>query len=471
VLGLIGHTGTVGDHARPALALPETLNAVVALRELQTQRQQLALVVSEHGGIEGIIAVEDLIEELVGEIYDEHDRDILAVEHQPDGSVLLPGTFPLHDLEDLGIDIPDHPDVTTDGGLIVDQLGRLPKPGDQADIHGLHLEILTVRHRAPERIRLQQDSSEGGTDRSGTVDGSLEATTELTAVRPMCPAHRPGPQACLNPRQLGGVARMVMATSVGPHDDAMVPITIVVPVDGSALSGKSVPLAHQLAVRFHADVRTVTVRGDGDEVAADLVLDGDPAGALLDHLTDGDRTLVCMSSHGHGGIRRRLIGSVAEQLIRGAPTPVIVTGPQLDPAEVGVPRTLLAGIADSPRRSKLLQLLAAWAPLLGARVELAHVRSPSAAELYVTRTTGQLAPDRPDLDQLARQLRAEGVPATSHALPGSDPVAGLLSLADRVASPALLAVDSHHTGERVHHDVAYQLIRGSRWPVLATLGT
>jgi putative hemolysin len=171
VLGLIGHTGTVGDHARPALALPETLNAVVALRELQTHRQQLALVVSEHGGIEGIIAVEDLIEELVGEIYDEHDRDILAVEHQPDGSVLLPGTFPLHDLEDLGIDLPDHPEVTTIGGLIVDQLGRLPQPGDQVDIHGLDLEVLTVRHRAPERVRLQQQaSSDSETGVSATGD-------------------------------------------------------------------------------------------------------------------------------------------------------------------------------------------------------------------------------------------------------------------------------------------------------------
>jgi putative hemolysin len=122
--------------------------------------------VSEHGGIEGIIAVEDLIEELVGEIYDEHDRDILAVEHQPDGSLLLPGTFPIHDLEDLGIDIPDHPEVTTIGGLIVDRLGRLPKPGDQVDLHGLHLEVLTVRHRAPERVRVQQQAS-SDTDTSG----------------------------------------------------------------------------------------------------------------------------------------------------------------------------------------------------------------------------------------------------------------------------------------------------------------
>jgi nucleotide-binding universal stress UspA family protein len=262
-----------------------------------------------------------------------------------------------------------------------------------------------------------------------------------------------------------------MSTSVGPCDEASVPLTILVPVDGSALSERSLPLARQLAARFGAGVCTVTVGGDGHQVAADLVLDGDPAVALLDHLAELDRAMVCMSSHGHGGIRRRLVGSVAEQLIRRATTPVIVTGPQVGRAEVGVPRTLLAGLADSPRRSKLLQLLAAWAPLLDASVELAHVRSPSAAELYVTRTTGRLAPDRPDLDQLARQLRADGVSATPHVLPGSDPVAGLLSLADRVPRPVLVAVDSHHAGERVHHDVAYQLIRGSRWPVLATLGT
>jgi putative hemolysin len=95
VLGLLSRSGTVGDHARDALALPESLNAVVALRELQSARQQLALVVSEHGGVEGIVTVEDLVEELVGEIYDEHDRDVMAVVHESDGSLLVPGGFPL----------------------------------------------------------------------------------------------------------------------------------------------------------------------------------------------------------------------------------------------------------------------------------------------------------------------------------------------------------------------------------------
>jgi putative hemolysin len=159
VLGLVGRTGTVADHARPALALPESLNAVVALRELQTQRQQLALVVSEHGGVEGIISVEDLIEELVGEIYDEHDRDILSVEHGSDGTLVVPGAFPIHDLEDLGIEITST-EVTTIGGLIVEHLGRIPQTGDRVIIRGTDLEVVGVRRRTAERVRIRRVEEE-----------------------------------------------------------------------------------------------------------------------------------------------------------------------------------------------------------------------------------------------------------------------------------------------------------------------
>ncbi|MFP4233486.1 MAG: hemolysin family protein [Nitriliruptoraceae bacterium] len=171
VLGLLGRAGSVADHARPALALPETLNAVVALRELQTNRQQLALVVSEHGGVEGIITVEDLVEELVGEIYDEHDRDVRAVEHADDGSLVLPGTFPLHDLVDLDLIIPEQTEVTTIGGLVVDQLGRIPDAGDQVAAFGLCLEVLAVHNRAPERVRIQpvDDHGAGPAAAAGTV--------------------------------------------------------------------------------------------------------------------------------------------------------------------------------------------------------------------------------------------------------------------------------------------------------------
>jgi putative hemolysin len=173
VVGLIGRTGTVGDHARPALSLPESLNAVVALRELQTQHQQLALVVSEHGGVEGIITVEDLLEELVGEIYDEHDQDILSVEHAPDGSMIVPGAFPLHDLGDIGIDEVTSEDVTTVGGLVVEHLGRIPAVGDRVDVDGIDLEVLGVRHRTPERVRIRPpaDRSDGADAAPGGTDG------------------------------------------------------------------------------------------------------------------------------------------------------------------------------------------------------------------------------------------------------------------------------------------------------------
>ncbi|MFO7778167.1 MAG: hemolysin family protein [Nitriliruptoraceae bacterium] len=153
VLGLIGRTGTVDEHARPALALPESLDAVVALRELQTHHQQLALVVSEHGGVEGIVTVEDLVEELVGEIYDEHDRDILGVQHDADGSMVVPGAFPLHDLDDLGMEASSS-QVTTVGGLVIEHLGRIPQRGDRVTVDGTDLEVLEVRRRAPERVRI-----------------------------------------------------------------------------------------------------------------------------------------------------------------------------------------------------------------------------------------------------------------------------------------------------------------------------
>ena len=153
LLGLIGRRGDVGDHAQPALVLPESLNAVVALRELQDQRRQLALVVSEHGGVEGIITVEDLVEELVGEIYDEHDRDVQAVAHEPDGSMVVPGSFPVHDLVDLGLDTVSI-EATTVGGLLTEALGRLPEAGDTVEIDGNVFEVLETRRHTATRVRI-----------------------------------------------------------------------------------------------------------------------------------------------------------------------------------------------------------------------------------------------------------------------------------------------------------------------------
>ena len=121
--------------------------------------QTLAIVINEYGGTEGIVTVEDLLEELVGEIYDEFDRDSRSIQRQADGSVLLPGSFPIHDLPDLGITLPEGP-YTTVAGLALDRLGHLPQEGETVWVDGWQLEVLAVEHRAITRLRLTPSSQD-----------------------------------------------------------------------------------------------------------------------------------------------------------------------------------------------------------------------------------------------------------------------------------------------------------------------
>lgn len=123
---------------------------------MQESRQQLAIVIDEHGGGAGIVTVEDLLEELVGEIYDETDRDVAGVEHEPDGSLVLAGSFPVHDLADLDVELPEGGYATV-AGLVLAALGRIPdKPGDTVAIDGWTATVLAVDHHAITRVRLRR---------------------------------------------------------------------------------------------------------------------------------------------------------------------------------------------------------------------------------------------------------------------------------------------------------------------------
>ncbi len=145
---------TVSAHTRAALFLPESVQVLDALRRMQADRQQLCLVVNEHGGTEGLVSVEDLVEELVGEIYDESDRDILTVRRLPGGSFVLPGRFPVHDLEDIGVDIPEG-EYTTVAGAVLDELGHIPtESGEQVDLGDWTAQVLTVEGHAITAVRL-----------------------------------------------------------------------------------------------------------------------------------------------------------------------------------------------------------------------------------------------------------------------------------------------------------------------------
>ena len=154
LVDLVGAGGKITDHCRPALALPESVGVLEALRRMQREHQLLAIVINEYGGTEGIITIEDLLEELVGEIYDEFDRDVSAVQHEPGGAMVLPGSFPVHDLPDLGVELPEGPYATV-AGLVLDQLGRLPAAGERAEVGGWSLEVLEVDHNAIQRLRLR----------------------------------------------------------------------------------------------------------------------------------------------------------------------------------------------------------------------------------------------------------------------------------------------------------------------------
>lgn len=169
---LIGGGDTpVGERSKPPVFFPETAQLLHALRDLRLARQQLAIVVDEHGGAEGIVTVEDLLEELVGEIYDETDRDVVGAELEPDGSLVLPGTFPVHDLPDLGVELPEG-DYATVAGLVLAALGRIPEAaGDSVRIDGWQVTVLGVDRRAITRVRLSP-----ATDSSGEPEDATSAS-------------------------------------------------------------------------------------------------------------------------------------------------------------------------------------------------------------------------------------------------------------------------------------------------------
>ncbi len=153
---LLVEQGTLEAAVRPILDLPDSLPVSEALRRFKAEREQFALVVDERGGSAGIVTLEDLLEEIVGEIYDETDRDVLAAQRMPDGSVTLPGGFPIHDLDDLAVHLGDAPrgDYTTVAGLVLVALGRIPEPGERVELADWSIEVSAVTGNAITEVRL-----------------------------------------------------------------------------------------------------------------------------------------------------------------------------------------------------------------------------------------------------------------------------------------------------------------------------
>ena len=130
----------VRDIARAAAFVPEMKLADDELRVMQANNTHLALVVDEYGGIAGLVTAEDILEELVGELTDEHDVDVGSPEEVEPGVWLIPSSYPIDDLEEL-LDVEfDEDDLYSAGGLLTKAIGRVPLPGDSAEVNGVLIE-------------------------------------------------------------------------------------------------------------------------------------------------------------------------------------------------------------------------------------------------------------------------------------------------------------------------------------------
>jgi CBS domain containing-hemolysin-like protein len=138
----------VSDVARPAVFVPESKLLDDLLREMQQAATHIAVVVDEYGGVAGLVTVEDILEELVGELVDEHDRVLVDEPEQvADGVFRVPARLPVDELGDLFDLRLDDDDVDTAGGLLAKMLGKVPLAGSAADVGGLHLVADRVQGR------------------------------------------------------------------------------------------------------------------------------------------------------------------------------------------------------------------------------------------------------------------------------------------------------------------------------------
>ena len=140
---------------RPAHVVPETKDLAALLGEFRRANQHMAIVVDEYGDLEGIVTLEDLLEEIVGEIEDEFDLPDESIERLPDGRMRIDGTFPIDDFnEQFDRDLPIE-DYHTVGGFVFGLLGRAPEEGDEVEADGCRFKVLEVEGSRIERLEVE----------------------------------------------------------------------------------------------------------------------------------------------------------------------------------------------------------------------------------------------------------------------------------------------------------------------------
>ncbi len=140
---------------RPAYVVPETKDLAALLADFRREKQHMAIVVDEYGAMEGIVTLEDILEEIVGEIEDEFDLPDTSVERIDETHIRIDGTYTIDDFnEAFGTEL-EEGDYHTMAGLVFGALGRQPEIGDGVQVDGLHLEVLEVEGSRIGRIEVE----------------------------------------------------------------------------------------------------------------------------------------------------------------------------------------------------------------------------------------------------------------------------------------------------------------------------
>jgi putative hemolysin len=160
---------------RPAHIVPETKDLAALLAEFRRTNQHMAIVVDEYGDLEGIVTLEDLLEEIVGEIEDEFDLPDESVEQVDDDTIKIDGTFPIDDFnERFHTDLPDE-DYHTVAGFVFGLLGRQPEVGDDISHDGMRFDVLEVEGSRINKIAVTFEQRRDQKDRDGAERQELEA--------------------------------------------------------------------------------------------------------------------------------------------------------------------------------------------------------------------------------------------------------------------------------------------------------
>ncbi|HET7480903.1 MAG TPA: hemolysin family protein [Rubrobacteraceae bacterium] len=147
---------------RECLVIPENKRIDGILKEFQQRKLQMAIVIDEWGSVEGLITIEDIVEELVGEIQDEFDEGEAAIEKIGDDLYAIDGRIPITDVnEHFDLDLP-HEDFDTIGGYILGSLGRPPEPGDTVEAEGVALNVKSVDGPRVSMLTLRRDADASG---------------------------------------------------------------------------------------------------------------------------------------------------------------------------------------------------------------------------------------------------------------------------------------------------------------------